>query len=128
GSWGVAVGWARASAGRCLLLLFCGFTGPPPAELYTLSLHDALPISGRSRRGKRRRGDMRVLRVALAGCGVVGSSLLRLIEENEADRKSTRLNSSHVKMSYAVFRLKKKKSACADAPGARRATGHRGWS
>src|SRR5205814_9494868 len=91
------------------------FTAPPTPDIYTLSLHDALPISrcsgatctppcsrsprsailldspstrdGRSRKSSR---DCRLARFA-------------------RDRKSTRLNSSHLGISYAVFCLKKKK-------------------
>src|SRR6266568_5320986 len=74
-----------------LSYLFFFFNDTATTEIYTLSLHDALPISStpaghkpcchrcRSRRG-------------------------------EGDRKSTRLNSSHSSISYAVFCLKKKKS------------------
>src|SRR5438270_9652390 len=79
------------------------FNDPAPTEIYTLSLHDALPISPssagpawtspsaarsarRSIRGSRRRG-----------------------RPSFSDRKSTRLNSSHSQISYAVFCLKKKK-------------------
>src|SRR6266496_6108714 len=62
-------------------------------EIYTLSLHDALPIApGRPRR----RGP---------ACGPTGNGTRRRAGR---DRKSTRLNSSHVEISYAVFCLKKK--------------------
>src|SRR5207248_4911637 len=68
--------------------------------IYTLSLHDALPIFERvvSRRPDRRPGE-------------VPPGLLRepLDERRVRDRKSTRLNSSHRTISYAVFCLKKKK-------------------
>src|SRR5262245_64285308 len=73
---------------------FCLFNAAAPTEIYTLSLHDALPIS----RGRRclRRG-------ARSGGG-------RDRQHGAArDRKSTRLNSSHLGISYAVFCLKKKK-------------------
>src|SRR5574340_1366340 len=66
------------------------FNDTATTEIYTLSLHDALPISSRGRRGRTRRPP--------AG----GPAARR-------DRKSTRLNSSHQKISYAVFCLKKKK-------------------
>src|SRR5690606_42013211 len=82
-------------------------------EVSTLSLHDALPILGPAsgeaevagevvempahRRGRRRR----VLGLDGRDHGVEVAE--------EQDRKSTRLNSSHVKISYAVFCLKKKK-------------------
>src|SRR6266511_6014593 len=64
-------------------------------EIYILSLHDALPISiarGPARGARRRRARAR-----------------RARRRGDRDRKSTRLNSSHVKISYAVFCLKKKK-------------------
>src|SRR5690606_40246594 len=73
---------------------------PPTTELYTLSLHDALPISqivrGRSARAK--------VPPLPTGCAPERAGRRR------TDRKSTRLNSSHVKTSYAVFCLKKKKA------------------
>src|SRR5207253_10971419 len=89
-------------------LYFFFFTDTAPTEIYTLSLHDALPIlfasilgpaesAARQRRG--RVGNTRDVRVTQERQnGVV-----------ERDRKSTRLNSSHVAISYAVFCLKKKK-------------------
>src|ERR1039457_5804135 len=69
------------------------FNDPAPSEIYTLSLPDALPICHAATTGSpvgwpRRRGRAR-------------RSSLRL------DRKSTRLNSSHLVISYAVFCLKK---------------------
>src|SRR5690349_23607301 len=83
------------------------------ADFYDLSLHDALPISrallrhrmrfsrcaadGRAARAGRRRGaSLDADRGGLSGAG--------------EDRKSTRLNSSHVEISYAAFCLKKKMS------------------
>src|SRR5947207_3459098 len=86
---------------------------PAPPEIYTLSLHDALPISvtmrpaaasnyrrrGRSTRNARLRlHRQRVLTSPWSGSGPVTGP----------DRKSTRLNSSHTVISYAVFCLKKK--------------------
>src|SRR5438445_6252302 len=90
----------------CLLLhlthLFFFFNAAATTETYTLSLHDALPISpahfGRSERpapGPPSAGE--------AGGG--GSPV-----RDPGDRKSTRLNSSHANISYAVFCLKKKNS------------------
>src|SRR5438477_10242732 len=75
------------------------FNATATTEIYTLSLHDALPIShAQIRLHDRRRAG-------------AGSPLLlgqgRLCDER--DRKSTRLNSSHMSISYAVFCLKKKK-------------------
>src|SRR5437870_13804718 len=71
------------------------FNDTPTTEIYTLSLHDALPISRES-------GHVRYDGVARCG---------EHVEErrHRRDRKSTRLNSSHVAISYAVFCLKKKK-------------------
>src|SRR6266496_5937677 len=70
-------------------LFFFFFNDTATTEIYTLSLHDALPISPWPARWH-----------SVAGFGS-GS--------DERDRKSTRLNSSHVEISYAVFCLKKKK-------------------
>src|SRR5438477_6681865 len=68
-------------------------------EPYTLSLHDALPISART-------PGAAVLRVPLAG-QVIGHIVIS--DGKGGDRKSTRLNSSHMSISYAVFCLKKNK-------------------
>src|SRR5699024_12715055 len=77
------------------------FNVPAPSEIYTLSLHDALPI----------------LHYAVHACLVLihrlrRFSLRRYCQPHwsrvDPDRKSTRLNSSHVSISYAVFCLKKK--------------------
>src|SRR5438874_11559383 len=79
------------------LSLFFFFNDTATTEIYTLSLHDALPISGGrspAHPPALPRGGPR------AGAGF-GS--------RRRDRKSTRLNSSHVEISYAVFCLKKKK-------------------
>src|SRR5690606_41537054 len=101
------------------------FSLPAGVVIYTLSLHDALPISGRVRRGRRGRGagGRRAARVprgqaapgaAGRGRGRVRIRRLRAPSDRDRghargpDRKSTRLNSSHVKISYAVFCLKKK--------------------
>src|SRR5438034_3864324 len=67
-------------------------------ETYTLSLHDALPISPvqRSKRGP----AAKILVTCEVTIGCIGTN---------SDRKSTRLNSSHTVISYAVFCLKKKK-------------------
>src|SRR2546429_7289588 len=89
-----------------LSVLFFFFNDTATTEIYTLSLHDALPIS----------------RVLLSALGIA-KPLVSLHEHNESqrtpqllarlaagetDRKSTRLNSSHGYISYAVFCLKKK--------------------
>src|SRR5438874_5813782 len=80
---------------------FFFFNDTATTEIYTLSLHDALPISARPARRRCPRGDRRPPR----GRARVGIAH----ETSSEDRKSTRLNSSHVEISYAVFCLKKKK-------------------
>src|SRR5690606_41644729 len=94
----------------------------------TLSLHDALPIShagavdvvsdfAEQARGKREAGSNLLVRVVhfiesrFARSEVSPCRLRRVFPEDSLDRKSTRLNSSHVKISYAVFCLKKKNRA-----------------
>src|SRR3712207_7983890 len=92
------------SLSRASYVIFFFFNDPATTEIYTLSLHDALPIYRRG--GHRRAGGVDGLdgvrdgRACLEGDGLPG--------EGE-DRKSTRLNSSHANISYAVFCLKKKK-------------------
>src|SRR5690606_41620526 len=78
------------------------FTPPATPEIYTLSLHDALPIC----RAVRRRGGRTMTR--FRGLDALLSGFVFAVGLGVADRKSTRLNSSHVKISYAVFCLKKK--------------------
>src|SRR5690606_41825388 len=88
------------------LLLLLLLPLPATTETYTLSLHDALPISSRRLHA--------ISRHALAARSRPGrfasNSVRRARSERRrgSDRKSTRLNSSHVKISYAVFCLKKK--------------------
>src|SRR5471032_3598632 len=74
----------------CMIFSFFFFNDTATTEIYTLSLHDALPICDGA------------IRVTFGACGD-GQHELRV------DRKSTRLNSSHITISYAVFCLKKKK-------------------
>src|SRR5947208_11126091 len=71
---------------------------PATTEIYTLSLHDALPISPRTESIRARSSTSCAPSPAEAGSRP-GST---------TDRKSTRLNSSHQIISYAVFCLKKK--------------------
>src|SRR5438270_6296914 len=80
------------------LSFFFFFNDTPTTEIYTLSLHDALPIWA-ARRGPRgrARGPHLLVRGHRGGA------------HHRSDRKSTRLNSSHSQISYAVFCLKKKK-------------------
>src|SRR5207249_10352159 len=88
------------------------YNHPPPRHFYTLSLHDALPIW--RRRDRPRRGHRRVGRAGQAGRDRAGDGRprqqrSRRLGSTSEDRKSTRLNSSHVSISYADFCLKKKK-------------------
>src|SRR3989442_11347135 len=87
---------------------FFFFNDTATTEIYTLSLHDALPISlqppVQESSGGHSRNTNNTLRLP--------ASTPRFHEytlANYPDRKSTRLNSSHVRISYAVFCLKKKK-------------------
>src|SRR5438876_4768156 len=83
-----------------LLLLFFFFTDPATTEIYTLSLHDALPI-WQHITTLLLTLFFRYMR-PLIDAGFVYKTRVE-------DRKSTRLNSSHPSISYAVFCLKKKK-------------------
>src|SRR5438132_8078078 len=87
-----------------ILYFFFFFNDTATTEIYTLSLHDALPIY----RIGRRRGRI-VLAVSPCSAGTIIRMLPLVAEQGETDRKSTRLNSSHTVISYAVFCLKKKK-------------------
>src|SRR3712207_8351097 len=96
------------------LLLFFFFNDTATTEIYTLSLHDALPIWPRRRgdalrRGDRRRGGGRPDRHQ-HGLPRPEGLQDRRRRGADPDRKSTRLNSSHANISYAVFCLKKKKN------------------
>src|ERR1022692_915183 len=71
------------------LFFFFFFNDTATTEIYTLSLHDALPIC--------------------CGCDSLACGQARTNWSSCSDRKSTRLNSSHLVISYAVFCLKKKK-------------------
>src|SRR2546430_10011726 len=71
------------------------FNDTATTEIYTLSLHDALPISHRTARS-----------VSFGARDYLSETCT----DDLSDRKSTRLNSSHSQISYAVFCLKKKKS------------------
>src|SRR2546422_7733549 len=92
---------------------FFFFNDTATTEIYTLSLHDALPISPESLREARRPEPGGAAPPAGAGsrpreeagdrCKAPGP------QGPSRDRKSTRLNSSHGYISYAVFCLKKKK-------------------
>src|SRR2546430_16242611 len=98
-----------------LIFLFFFFNDTATTEIYTLSLHDALPIS--DAHSARKLGGEGWSNLLNRDClGVINnaiafkSNLKRNLEIfNNRDRKSTRLNSSHSQISYAVFCLKKKK-------------------
>src|SRR5256885_4000319 len=77
------------------MYLFFFFNDTATTEIYTLSLHDALPIFAPTGAAPLRPGP------PAPAVGIPGSPL-------PPDRKSTRLNSSHLVISYAVFCLKKK--------------------
>src|SRR5256885_9613310 len=102
----------RLSAVRCHILesaqvpIFFFFNDTATTEIYTLSLHDALPIYRCARR------DRASARAAEAHARPPTRGLGRPPDARSAnaDRKSTRLNSSHLVISYAVFCLKKKKT------------------
>src|SRR5256885_11925694 len=85
-----------------MLTIFFFFNDTATTEIYTLSLHDALPICR----------AVRALARAAAGTAAQGWTWrkppARQRSARTADRKSTRLNSSHLVISYAVFCLKKK--------------------
>src|SRR3712207_7438205 len=88
------------------------FNDTATTEIYTLSLHDALPIFGARHDLDAGAFDVR-MQVAGAEIDRVAGLELDELEEKRAhdpdvDRKSTRLNSSHANISYAVFCLKKK--------------------
>src|SRR2546430_17288468 len=84
----------------CIFFFF--FNDTATTEIYTLSLHDALPICFQS--------DWTSVSVDAKA----GYPVYRLLSQRDrsdvSDRKSTRLNSSHSQISYAVFCLKKKRN------------------
>src|SRR3989449_3267270 len=78
------------------------FNDTATTEIYTLSLHDALPICGSVRADHDARIDRLAVRLDPPSA---------VVTRDPGDRKSTRLNSSHGYISYAVFCLKKKKQS-----------------
>src|SRR2546430_15586724 len=88
------------------ILFFFFFNDTATTEIYTLSLHDALPISRLLRDP-----PVRGLRPHAGNGDHERPAQIREAEADRLrqDRKSTRLNSSHSQISYAVFCLKKKK-------------------
>src|SRR3712207_6969497 len=92
---------------RYILYYFFFFNDTATTEIYTLSLHDALPISTASSPGGARTKSS--WKTAPAGRRSPAAPERRRSSASTVDRKSTRLNSSHANISYAVFCLKKKK-------------------
>src|SRR3712207_7996743 len=83
-------------------MIFFFFNDTATTEIYTLSLHDALPICIAPKPAPRVQGFKAPLAADFAHPACVPPAARR------RDRKSTRLNSSHANISYAVFCLKKK--------------------
>src|SRR5438034_4337168 len=96
----------------------CTFRGTMSTEIFTLSLHDALPISKvlQTVAMEVNQGDHRIVPFR---CDVTDRDEIEVMIGNviEVDRKSTRLNSSHTVISYAVFCLKKQISSGRQASG-----------
>src|SRR3712207_7264908 len=94
---------------------FFFFNDTATTEIYTLSLHDALPILWGPLLDEAE--QVEPSRYAAQNGWVVAalqaawSAVSRATSLQDGDRKSTRLNSSHANISYAVFCLKKKKNA-----------------
>src|SRR5256885_14688379 len=86
------------------IFFFFFFNDTATTEIYTLSLHDALPIY-------RLVADAKAAALSLVRGGYkpLAASWQDGARSTQIDRKSTRLNSSHLVISYAVFCLKKKK-------------------
>src|SRR5256885_13335453 len=103
------------------MFFFFFFNDTATTEIYTLSLHDALPILSLHGRSVLVVDDndtnRKILRYLTKSWGMTpteaagGHEALELLRlPNQRDRKSTRLNSSHLVISYAVFCLKQKKN------------------
>src|SRR2546430_17273493 len=95
-----------------LIFIFFFFNDTATTEIYTLSLHDALPISGKYRFIDGSDFSKSANAVTRGLTKTYPSASLRVNAASRSpgeDRKSTRLNSSHSQISYAVFCLKKKK-------------------
>src|SRR2546430_7438021 len=96
------------------MFLFFFFNDTATTEIYTLSLHDALPIfAQRAQQTVRRRPSISATTLVFGWterCKSHKTVLPGWPSSDNQDRKSTRLNSSHSQISYAVFCLKKKKN------------------
>src|SRR3712207_8817082 len=87
-----------------MFCIFFFFNDTATTEIYTLSLHDALPIC--------------VLPWVVLACTLLSTfAVAYYVWSKDRDRKSTRLNSSHANISYAVFCLKKKECKLIDVNG-----------
>src|SRR2546430_10049465 len=100
-----------------LIFFFFFFNDTATTEIYTLSLHDALPILAALPRRLRPVAKAPLFRhpiigplTRLSGAIPVHRRQDERSGADDRDRKSTRLNSSHSQISYAVFCLKKKKT------------------
>src|SRR3712207_8901505 len=96
-------------------VLFFFFNDTAPTEIYTLPLHDALPIGVANHKPANTAGPIGWAGVS-SNSMIKADAIARIANRPAAvsdfqkgrDRKSTRLNSSHANISYAVFCLKKK--------------------
>src|SRR5260221_3902137 len=92
--------------GTVVTFFFFFFNDTATTEIYTLSLHDALPIYFARISSPTRLSTLSILSASTR------SRLSGPLGAERIDRKSTRLNSSHTVISYAVFCLKKKQHKC----------------
>src|SRR5256885_9553360 len=93
------------------LIVFFFFNDTATTEIYTLSLHDALPISYSDVFNELAANFVRFVGALALVSRRMADQRQGPDEPDEEDRKSTRLNSSHLVNSYAVFCLKKKKTS-----------------
>src|SRR5205814_9183181 len=93
----------ESSVACCIYFSFFFLLHPAPPAFYTLSLHDALPISPPATTARAASSPSRCRRRESRGRCRIAMGMTPA-----SDRKSTRLNSSHLGISYAVFCLKKK--------------------
>src|SRR2546430_17447152 len=96
--------------GTFVSFFFFFFNDTATTEIYTLSLHDALPIFEGRRELRAYRRTLDALQQLYGDAGAAPRRIIYYcaIPTPIGDRKSTRLNSSHSQISYAVFCLKKK--------------------